>query len=326
MAMTLLEKLLAEPHRFSFFQAVMLLEASKRGAVPLGHQGPPSEEAVRLRSDVSLAFPKSDVSAIEDLGDHHTPQHRLTAAFMGLYGTTSPLPNFYSEAIIMDEQEGGTLRGFFDLFNHRLLSLFYRAWTSYRPHVLFRSGGKDEFSDRLFCVAGLGSKGLKESESFPAVRALRYLGLLSQKPHSAESLAEMVRGYFHLPASVKQFVPSRIALEDDQKAKLGKANCRLGEDLALGDLVPDRMGKFQVSVGPVGYDDYLTFLPGRENLEALKGIAQLFAPDCLDFDLQVTLKGEETPRLGVALSHESYLGWTTGLYYRPGKDVPVVFS
>jgi predicted component of type VI protein secretion system len=65
---------------------------------------------------------------------------------------------------------------------------------------------------------------------------------------------------------------------------------------------------------------------GRENLEALKGIARLFAPDCLDFDLQVTLKGEETPRLGVALSHESCLGWTTGLYYRPGKDVPVVFS
>lgn len=324
--MTLLERLLAHPQRFSFFQAILLLEGAKKGAVPLGQQGPPAEEAVRLRSDAGLGFPKSDVSAIENLGDHHSPPYRLTAAFMGLYGTTSPLPNFYSESIIMDEQEGGPMRAFFDLFNHRMLSLFFRSWTKYRPHVLFRPGGKDEFSDRLFSLAGLSSRGTKENAHFPAVRSLRFLGLLSQKPHSAESLAEMVRGYFHLPAEVKQFVPSRIPLEEDQKAKLGKQNCRLGEDLALGDLVPDRMGKFQVSVGPVGYDDYLTFLPGRENLEALKGLARLFSPDWLDFDLQVTLKGEETPRLGVALSHESYLGWTTGLYYRPGKDVPVVFS
>ncbi len=324
--MTLLEKLLADPQRFSFFQAILLLEGARKGAVPLGQQGPPAEEAVRLRSDASLGFPKSDVSAIENLGDHHSPPYRLTAAFMGLYGTTSPLPNFYSESIIMDEQEGGPLRAFFDLFNHRLLSLFFRSWTKYRPHVLFRPDGKDEFSDRLFSLAGLSSHGVKENANFPAVRSLRFLGLLSQKPHSAESLAEMVRGYFHHPAEVKQFVPAKIALEDEQKAKLGKQNCKLGENLALGELVPDRMGKFQISLGPVGYDDYLTFLPGRENLEALKGLARLFSPDYLDFDLQVTLKGEETPRLGVALAQESYLGWTTGLYYRPGKDVPVVFS
>lgn len=326
MAKTLLEKLLAEPQRFSFFQAVMLLHGTRKGAVPLGQQGPPSEEALRLRSDTSLGFPGSDVTSVEDLGEDHSPAYRLTATFLGLYGTTSPLPNFYSESIIMDEQEQGPLRAFFDLFNHRLLSLFFRSWTKYRPHVLFRSGGKDEFSERLFCVGGLGSRGLKESETFPPVRSLRFLGLLSQKPHSAESLAEIVGGYFHLPAEVKQFVPTKIALEEGQKAKLGKQNCKLGENLALGEMVPDRMGKFEVSVGPVGYDDYLTFLPGRENLEALKGLARLFAPDCLDFDLQITLKGEETPRLGVTLAHESYLGWTTGLYYRPGADVAVVFG
>ncbi|MCI0329977.1 MAG: type VI secretion system baseplate subunit TssG [candidate division Zixibacteria bacterium] len=324
--MTLLEKLLAHPQRFSFFQAILLLEGSRKGAVPLGHQGPPAEEAVRLRSDTSLGFPKSDVAAVEEVATDHAPPYRLTATFLGLYGTTSPLPNFYSESIIMDEQEAGPLRAFFDLFNHRFLSLFFRSWTKYRPHVLFRSEGKDEFSERLFALAGMDSAGIKASARFPAVRALRFLGLLSQKPHSGESLAEIVRGYFHLPAEVKQFVRSRIALEDEQKAKLGKQNCRLGENLALGELVPDRMGKFQISVGPVGFDDYLTFLPGRVNLEALKGLARLFAPDWLDFDLQVTLKGEETPRLGVALSSDSYLGWTTGLFYRPGKDVAVVFS
>jgi type VI secretion system protein ImpH len=324
--MTLIEKLLAHPERFSFYQAVMLLEAHRKGIVPLGHQGPPFEEAVRLRSEVSLGFPKSDVSGIEQLSEEQKPYFRLTATFMGLYGTTSPLPNFYSESIIMDQQEGGPLREFFDLFNHRFLSLFFRAWTKYRPHVLFRPGGKDEFSNRLFSLAGMGTKGLQASAGFPAVRALRFIGLLTQKPHSGEALAEMVRGYFHLPARVKQFVSTRLTLEPNQKAMLGKQNCRLGEDLAIGLRVPDRMGKFMVSVGPVGYDDYRSFLPGRENLEALKHIAKLFAPDWLDFDLQVTLKGEETPRLGVALSSDSYLGWTTGLYHRPGDDVAVVFG
>lgn len=322
----MIERLLSQPYRFSFFQAVMLLEARRRGCVPLGHQGPPGEEALRLRSELSMAFPKSDLFAIENLNEEEAPHFRLTVSFMGLYGTTSPLPNFYTELIIADEQEGGPLRAFFDLFHHRLLSLFFRAWTKYRPHVLFRPGGKDEFSARLFSLGGLATGGLKESAGLPAVRLLRFVGLLTQKPHSAESLERMASGYFNLPAGVTQFVKRNITLEERQKALLGKQNCRLGEDLAIGAQVPDRMGKFRVSIGPVGYDDYRSFLPGQENLSVLKSIARLFAPDWLDFDVQVVLRGEETPRLGLKLSDDSHLGWTTGFYPRPDKDVAVVFS
>jgi len=320
----MIEKLLSAPHRFSFFQAVMLLQNQRKEAAQLGYQGPPEREALRLRADTSLAFPKSDVAAIEHLKESQL--YRLTVGFMGLYGTTSPLPSFYSELLIADEQEGGPLRSFFDLFNHRLLSFYYRAWTKYRPHVLFSPGGGDELSERLFALIGLGSKELKKSTGFASVRLLTFAGLLTQKPHSAQSLEGMVRSFFGLPVKVRQFVKRKILLEENQKALLGKQNCRLAENLAIGERVADSMGKFRVSVGPLDYADYKRFLPQQEGLESLKKLASFFAPDMLEFDTEVVLIGEETPRLGLRLSADSHLGWTTGFFSREAEQVAVVFN
>jgi predicted component of type VI protein secretion system len=86
------------------------------------------------------------------------------------------------------------------------------------------------------------------------------------------------------------------------------------------------MGKFRVLIGPVDYDTYREFLPGTDKLVALKSLARLACPDWLDFDVEVILRGDMTPRLGVALSSDSHLGWTTGLFSLPSPDVSVVFA
>jgi len=323
-----IDRLLAQPQRFSFFQAVRLLERQRPGAPALGRQGPPSEEAVVLHVDPSLGFPPSDVAAVEVENTAHGPRYRLVASFLGLHGASSPLPTFYTEDALHDLEAGGTLCAFLDLFHHRVLSLFYRSWLRFRHHVLYEPGGKDEFSQAMFCLAGLGERNLQESAGFPAVRMLRFVGLVTQRPHSAAALAGLVQDFFGVPVRIAQGVGRWMVIRSAQRSALGVRNCNLEDNLCLGERVYDRLSKFRVTLGPVDFDTYVRFLPGSADGDVLKNIVKLYAPDMLDFDLELILSADQTPRLGIDLSGKSRLGWTTGFFAgrRSARDVAVVFA
>ena len=125
-------QLLSEGYRFGFFQAVRLLELWEGDRAPVGHDAAPQNEAVRFGSHASVEFPASqiyDVAASRD-GTHPA---RMTVTFFGLNGPLGALPQHYTEiAIERLARKDGALLDFLDLFNHRLLSLFYRAWEKYQ--------------------------------------------------------------------------------------------------------------------------------------------------------------------------------------------------
>src|SRR6202012_4572062 len=86
----------------------------------------------RFGAHISLGFPASQ---IQDLLRPKNPDDpsRMIVTFMGLVGPSSALPRYYTEMILeRARKKDFTLRDFFDLFNHRLISLFYRAWEKYR--------------------------------------------------------------------------------------------------------------------------------------------------------------------------------------------------
>ena len=62
----LISELLRNPHQFTFYQAVRLLIACNREAVPPGMTGPAAQEQLRFRPHASFAFPSSDVESIEE--------------------------------------------------------------------------------------------------------------------------------------------------------------------------------------------------------------------------------------------------------------------
>jgi type VI secretion system protein ImpH len=93
----------------------------------VGRDARPGEEVVRFLAHNSLTFPPSsihDLSRSEEGGPA-----AMVVAFMGLTGPSGVLPRHYSELVLEQERrrERGLAR-FFDLFNHRMISLFYRAW------------------------------------------------------------------------------------------------------------------------------------------------------------------------------------------------------
>src|SRR5262249_34850998 len=151
-------------------QAVRLLEGLDRKRVPVGRGGPPKAEVVRFRAYVSLSFPPSQIYDLERPTES-LPVPALTVAFLGLHGPSGLLPRHYTELLQKLEKERKdkerySLRDWFDLFNHRLIGLFFRAWEKYRFWVPYERGEylrpePDAFTQCLLSFIGLGMPGFR---------------------------------------------------------------------------------------------------------------------------------------------------------------------
>ena len=152
------EALEKNAHRYAFFQLMYLLERVHPKAPAVGQLGPAADERVRIRPDAAMTFAASDVRELTwtKFGDG-TERSRVTVTFMGLYGSSSPLANYFIEPVASNEFQGerDAVRELYDVVNHRLTALFYRVWKKYRLGVGYTSKGRDPFTRRMFCAVGL---------------------------------------------------------------------------------------------------------------------------------------------------------------------------
>ena len=66
---------------------------------------------------------------------------------------------------------------FMDIFTHRAVWMFFRAWAKYRFPVAYERGN-DEFTSYLFDIAGLGTRGLRGRMGFDDESLLPYTALI----------------------------------------------------------------------------------------------------------------------------------------------------
>jgi type VI secretion system protein ImpH len=293
----LIDDLLKRAQDYSFFQVVSLLERLCRPKASVGGDGPADGEVLRFRPDLSLAFPVSDMAGLEAIRTD-PPQFRLTTTFLGLYGTTSPLPLFYTEDLMAQEEEEEPVRSFLDLFHHRLLSMFYRCWAKYRYHVQFEPSGEDRFSERMFAFLGSDIKEVARKTGLSGSRLLRYAGLFNQRPRSASALEGLLSDFFDgMEVHIEQCTARWVSIPMEQQPALGRRNCGLGQDCTLGNKVLSRQSGFRLSMGPMSHDRYVTLLPGSEDLKVLWALIKLFVQDRFDADVELLLRGDEAPAL-----------------------------
>lgn len=317
------------PYAFDFFQLLQLVERLVPDGAPLGEQSA-RREVVRLRPALSLCFPAADLDEAAWLDDSADGQDRLqvTTTFMGLYGSDSPLATHFTEALLSEQEEDQRVRAFLDLFHHRLLSLLYRVWKKYRYYVTFSPEGDDQISQVIRGFLGIGTAQTAEGLDVPPVRLFRYVGLLSQRPRSAAGLAGVLGDFFQgIPFEVKQCIGRWLPIDEADRNVLGQRKCTLGQDFLLGESIFDRSGKFRVSVGPVGFDHYVRFLPPGDEAAELREVARFYCGDPLEFDVEVTLRGDEVPETPVGgAGMLGRLSWTSWLKSRPMEDQPIVFG
>jgi type VI secretion system protein ImpH len=310
-----LERMLAEePYLFDFFQAVRMVERFMRDRQPVGRFANPQTEVVRFGVHDSVSFPASEIQSFE-WREGKPPLMRVN--FLGLTGPQGALPLYYS-LLVRDriKARDTAMRDFFDIFNHRILSLFYQAWEKYRFTVEYERSGRDQFSHHLLDLIGLGTSGLESRQKVPDYSLMYYAGLLGQQPRSAAGLRQVLADYFEVPVEIEQFAGAWYRLTPDLQTNL-EEDRDPSEQLALGAVVGDEIwdeqSRVRIKLGPLTLRQYLDFLPIGSAYEPLKALARFYAGDQLDFEVQLIMKRNETPICELGREDEAapLLGWVS---------------
>ena len=287
----------AEPTAFGAFQLVRLIERLLPGRAPVGGWADPDDEAVRFTVPPSLAFPPAEVAELElpeDAGPDGGPA-RLAVTFFGLTGPQGLLPHFYTQhAGARARARDAATVDFLDLFHHRALSLFYRAWAHPKAAVAHETGRDEWLLDHLLDAAGLGTPHLRGRLPVSDAALGYYAGLLASKSRPADGLERLVGDYFDVPAAVDQFVGQWRRVD-------GGGQCTLGTDDApavlgagiVGDEAWDPQARVRLRLGPLSRAQFDAFLPGGGAHAPLRALARLYADDETGVDAQLVLARDD---------------------------------
>jgi type VI secretion system protein ImpH len=272
-----------------------------------------------------LTFPASEIQSLTLTDDGPA---EMIVNFMGLTGPSGMLPLYYTELLQTRVREGDTsLQDFLDIFNHRLISLFYRAWEKYRFTVSYekQKAERDRFSLQLLSLIGLGTPGLQNRHQISDDSFIYYAGLLMGHARSATILKQVIADYFEVNVEIQEFAGSWYSLAAHQQTRLDEVaddSVKLGFGAIAGDEVWQDESAVRIKVGPLCLTRYLEFLPGRPAYQALQIWTRFFSGDELDFELQLVLKKDEVPgcELGADGQAAPRLGWMTWVKSLPFRN------
>ncbi|WP_127956810.1 type VI secretion system baseplate subunit TssG [Serratia microhaemolytica] len=174
-----------------FYRFCQLLEQTD--APPLGSTDSPHDDPVRFRPHPGMGFPVSELKALESDASHPDTPATVRTTFFGLYGVDSPLPSAYIDDVTLQREGHEALEHFLDIFNHRIMTQFYRIWRKYSYPTTFESGGKDVISQCLLGLMGMAIPGTQAQFATPMSRFLSLLGLIRQPGRTAEGITALVQ-------------------------------------------------------------------------------------------------------------------------------------
>jgi type VI secretion system protein ImpH len=320
------ERLLDEPYRFEFFQAVRLLELALSKEADGEHA-----QHVSFRNSLSLSFPPSEIqaamafdrdnTALKDksartraLADGSMDRVEITPAFFGLLGGQGALPLAYTEQIAGREQthRDYAAREFFDIFSNRATALFYAAWKKYRLPLHYETDRDERYLPLLLALAGVSQEQTRsELQGGPGAlfdEAIAGYALAARhRPSSAAYLQHTLSDYFGVPVRVEQFIGRWYDVPPDQLTVLGEINATLGATALAGERVWQRDMRARLVIGPLSKKEYEAFLPCGGHSQALERMLTLLAGLTLEYEVSLVLRREEVApsRLGAG----ARLGW-----------------
>jgi type VI secretion system protein ImpH len=242
----------------------------------------------------------------------------MTVNFLGLAGALGPLPAPYSEMILAAAaRKDHAAADFLDIFNHRLVLLFYRVRQAHSPALTSRAPHEGSAAQYLFSLIGLNLPAMRQRLGIPAQSLLQYAGLLAGMPRSMAGLERILADYFTVPVRVRQFIGGWRLLDRSQWTAIGAdgSNQELGAGAVLGRRVWDDEKSVSIVIGPVGWSIFLEFLPQGARHRALAALARFYlGPDRAE--ARLLLKAADVPRAAIG---QSRLGYTSWLLRQPFK-------
>jgi type VI secretion system protein ImpH len=310
-------QLQAEGPRYDFFAAVRRIECANPDAPRVGTSMRPADDPVRFCEEPHMAFPTSTLAKVAP--DALTNVPRVYINFMGLFGPNGPMPlhltEYARERILHHNDQ--TLARFLDVFHHRVISLFYRAWAVNQQAVSYEQTGIDRIAAYVASLIGNGQESAAFRDTVPDSAKLHYSGRLAGAQRNAEGLESVLQDFFQIPTRVETFVGEWIELPQDSRCRLGESPMTgtLGSTAIVGSRIWECQYKFRIIMGPMGYRDYQRMLPGGDSLRRLVDWVKNYVGEELVWDLQLILKKEEVP--AAQLGRSGRLGWSTWTKAQP---------
>ena len=330
----LIQKVISSPWRFDFFQLVKLLENDTNASNEVGDFTPAIHEFVKFRSNPQLTFEPAPINSVlfaaeknkQENKKHQAPlQYLLEVNFWGLNGSAGTLPFHYSELITQRVRKNDyALRDFVDIFNHRSLSLFYKAWQKHRPWLQQSSKedivSKYKIDRHQALLQGLIGLSDTHNASFNKFEGawLNYSGFAASRICNASSLKHAINHHFGLSVRLNQFKGQWEHMPADVRTRLSDrksngTNNILGVSALLGARCWNAQNRFEVEIIEIEYKQFMTFAPGSEKLKALYALIKFKVGTELDFDLTLNVQRNRLKPASFKHGQLPQLGWNSRL-------------
>jgi len=307
------------PHEFDLFAALRQLECLHPDMPRIGEAARPSAEYVRLGQQPSLAFAPSAVASFR-AGEPGRPSY-LAAYSFGLFGPNGPLPIHLTEyAYARELVRDSTFRRFADVFHHRMMSLFYRAWADAQPAVSLDRPAPQRFQVYIGSLIGIAAPEFRDRDAMADAAKLSRAARFGLAVRPAEGLVAVLEDFFGLPFELVELVGEWMRVPDEDRLRLGLSpeSATLGRNTVLGSSVFGRQHAFRLICGPLTADAFEDLLPGRQSLARLRDIVRNYIGDELAWKVNLVLRRDEVPKCRLGVSGR--LGWTTWLGTRTSED------
>lgn len=303
-AATLKARLLSRAERFSFFQAYRLLRR-------LGPHGTRDVEDIKFRPDVSLGFPGRDISSISERKDG---RYQVDANFLGLYGVSSPLPNFYTEDLLEEQQqELHARRDFLDVVSQTIYPIFFRAWLKSKPHLRIVEFDDTRMLNIFYTFVGISQpEKYRDQPGFDAL--LRFGPLYTQSPRSALGLKTILSAsYSNVIVELIEQDIRTVNMPAEQQLHLGSQATTLGVDTHLGSEFNCCSSNLTIEFREVEDELFRRLLPGGAEYKRLCFMVQQYLTDPLSVVIDLYLKRSVAQPVVLGQSNWSALGRDTWL-------------
>lgn len=291
------------------FISIMRAIAARTPTMPVpGAAVLPAQESFRLGQAATLIFAPREIAAIEQ------QDSRIGVKLFGpgVWGPQGAMPLHLSElAYSRTEASDTTLVDFVDIFHHRALALFYRAWLVAQDTASLDRPHDDRFSFYIASLAGMDPAELDDNY-LPTHARLASSSHLIREARNPEGLTGAIEYYFGVKARLEEFVSHWIVLEPEDCCILGSPDTAmlLGDGAILGDTVRDRQHKFKLLLGPLTLDRYMRFSPWGSDLPVLREWVRNFTGFEYAWDVQLMLAASEVPRATLDGTHQlGYAVW-----------------
>lgn len=309
--------------KINFYRFCQLLEQLYADEPILGKSESPAADPLRFAPSVDMSFPASELKYIEKAPYINRPT-TVRTRFLGLYGVDAVLPLGLLDKIIRRDENYQSMTDFLDMFNHRVITQFYRIWLKYHYPACYLSGGRDPVSKCLSGLIGLGVKGTIEQIGTPLSRCFALLGLMSQKTRTAEGIIGLVRVMVDdAQVSVSEFYP--IWQSIDYPAKLGgQGPHRIGLDggAALGSRFKECNQSIHLVITPQHEYQIAELLPDGQLFHDILALLRAYLGYRVDAKITLCIKRIFLPRSQLK-SRNSRLGLTASFNKTDENNQPV---